>query len=609
MTNEDGPPPRGLAFASPTKLEAGSRPARILMVAAEHSGWGLQRRLEALGAQVHTLDSGRGLMEHARALAPDLILLDQSVPDLHGLRALRALKKDSATHSIPVIVLSATDDVHARVRILEEGAADCFVRNPVGVPELTARIRAVLRVKTREDLLRRRVAFLEELAASDPLTSLLNRRAFIDRLHLEMERAMRSYQPLSCLILDIDWFKTINDRYGHQVGDDVLRQIAKVLVDGRRGDEAVCRYGGEEFVWLLPGSDRQALLERAEWLRRTIEETEIPTAEGSFRISVSLGASTYRFKEHGRLSAHLLLEHADAALLEAKKQGKNRVVFRDPMPEPVQALPDAEPTEGPALIGPWTGAPPPGVDVFRPPPARTMVDSWEAWGKDAQLQEELRTLLHSSVKVLTAALEAKDPETVAHCQRVAGTAVAIATELNLPAHEIERIKLAALLHDLGKLAVPESILKKPGPLSREEWHVVRKHPERGAAMLQDARPFSHLVDLILYHQESFDGSGYPDGLAGHEIPLGSRIIRVADAFEAMLSDRAYRPRKTLEEAKVELKRMAGSALDPAVVDALLRLIETMSPLEIQLTIWRSGGLSPDGLGGRGPADAMESPGD
>lgn len=583
-------------------LQFGSRPARILVVSDVHSARTIARRLEGLGAQVAAASAAADLVATAKAQAPDLVLLDLAMPGLDGIGAVRAFKRDPATHGIPIVALSASDDVERQAASLDEGAADC-VKRPLSPTELTARIRAILRARGREDLLRRRISFLEELAASDPLTSLFNRRAFDDRLHLEMERAARGDQPLSCLVIDIDWFKGINDRYGHQAGDDVLRQVAKIMLEGRGERDAQCRYGGEEFVWLLPGTDREYAVQRGEWLRRAIEETEIPTAEGTFRVTISVGASTYQFRNHGRLSAASLLDCADAALLDAKKQGKNRVVFHEPMAESLGGTEDAgaADSEGDAAE----------QAVFRPRrlqsrPHRValqaLIDASESPETDARAQRELRTLLLGSIKVLTEVLAARDREIMTHCHRVASTAVAIAMELELPPEEIERIKLASMIHDIGKLAIPEVILRKPSPLSPAEWELVRKHPERGAAMLAEAGPFSHLADLVLYHQEAYDGTGYPDGLAGSQIPLGARIIRVSDTFDALISDRPYRPRKSLEEAKAELRRMAGTTLDPGVVDALLRLLETMSPLERELIIRRDRDLlaDPSPPGGTAP---------
>lgn len=564
-----------------TKLQIGSRPARILFIDQDRLILPLRARLESLGARVEILDTGTEALVRVRATVPDLILLDIAMPDIDGISLIRELKQDPLTHKVPVMILSAVAGVDKRIQCLDEGACDYVVR-PFSPDELVARIRVVLRGKSREDALRRRVAFLEELAASDPLTSLLNRRAFEDRLHLEMERARQSGHPLSCLILDIDWFKAVNDRYGHQVGDDTLRQVAKVILERRRPEDVVCRFGGEEFVWLLPGVDRQPLADWAEWLRRTVEEVEIPTSEGAFHISISIGAATYRLKEHGVVSATMLLEQADGCLLEAKKRGKNRVVFRETW-APVEIA-----DVGPALRR-GDSDPGDGRAGRAGLPSLTLLDGSPA--EESPTGEEgraslLRDFLESSIKVLTAALEAKDPETMAHSQRVANTAVAIAMEMDLPQEEIERIRLAGLLHDLGKLAVPEAILLKPGPLTAHERAIIRRYPERGAIMLAEARAFSHLVDLVLHHQEAFDGSGYPDGLAGNRVPMGARIIRVADVFDALISDRPYRRRKTLQEAQSELRAMMGSILDPAVVERFLRLLSTMSPLEIQMTLWR-----------------------
>lgn len=207
---------------------------------------------------------------------------------------------------------------------------------------------------------------------------------------------------------------------------------------------------------------------------------------------------------------------------------------------------------------------------------------------DARVQEQLRDLLYSAVNTLTAALEAKDPYTRGHSQRVATSAAAIAAEMGLPPEQVEQIRLASLLHDIGKIATPEHILRKRGSLSAEERLIVNQHAERGAAILREMRPFRPLVDLVLHHQESYDGTGYPDGLAGEAIPLGARIIRVADTFDALVSDRPYRRGKSLTEAVEEVRRMAGTTLDPAVVETFLRVLATKPPFDIQLRMWREG---------------------
>jgi len=577
LVKKTAPPSDIRPGVAPTaRLLLGSRPARILIMDQHDPAvWTLRRRLESLGAVVQMLEAPGDVVARAREHPPDLILLDVTLPTVDGLELIRELKRDSTTHAVPVMALSVLDPPERRIQCLSEGACD-FIGKPFDLEEVLARIRVVLRGKSQHDVLRRRISFLEELAASDPLTNLLNRRAFEERLYLEVERAMQNGEPLSCLVLDIDWFKSVNDRYGHHVGDDVLRQVAKIILERRRKFDAVCRYGGEEFVWLLPGAKQVTLMEWAEWVRRTIEETEIPTMEGSFHVTISIGASSYSFREHGRITARLLLEQADAALLEAKRLGKNRVAFRE-----LLAPPSAAHT---ALARALERFP-----AERAGTAETLEPEKEIASADAAspeaVQRELRALLHSSVKVLVSALDAKDPETMAHSRRVSNLAVALAVEMKLPLEEVERIRIAGLLHDLGKLAVPEAILQKPGPLTAEEMETVRKHPERGAAMLAEAKAFRHLVDLVLYHQESFDGKGYPEGLTGENIPLGARIIHVADTFDAMMNDQPYRSRKTMQQTQDELREMAGHTLDPTIVEIILRLLATMPPIDLQMTLW------------------------
>ncbi|MDI6771848.1 MAG: HD domain-containing phosphohydrolase [bacterium] len=218
--------------------------------------------------------------------------------------------------------------------------------------------------------------------------------------------------------------------------------------------------------------------------------------------------------------------------------------------------------------------------------ARALAEAAAPLLRDARAVAQSRDSVLSTVKALAAALEAKDPYTRGHSQRVATCATAIATDLGLSPKEIERIHWASMLHDIGKIATPESILHKRGPLSDEERAVMNLHPERGASILREIPLFRSLAEDVHYHQEAYDGSGYPEGLAGTEIPLGARIIRVADTFDAVTSHRPYRPSRTVEEAKAELRRIAGSMLDPVLVEVFLRILKEKPPFEIQLRLWR-----------------------
>lgn len=206
--------------------------------------------------------------------------------------------------------------------------------------------------------------------------------------------------------------------------------------------------------------------------------------------------------------------------------------------------------------------------------------------RDAQRQVQAREFQLSTIIALGAALEAKDPYTRGHSQRVASNAVALAEALGLPPDEVERIRWASLLHDVGKIAIPEAILRKSGPLSESERAVVAMHPERGANILRAMPPFRPLVDDILHHQEAYDGTGYPAGLAGEAIPLGARIIHVGDTFDALISDRPYRRALSVADALAKLQDMAGTLLDPALVEVFTRLVKERPPFEVQLRLWR-----------------------
>jgi diguanylate cyclase (GGDEF)-like protein/putative nucleotidyltransferase with HDIG domain len=377
----------------------------------------------------------------------------------------------------------------------------------------------ILSMRRRVDDL---IGRLYESARIDPLTKLLNRRGFRELLDLELERARRSELPLSVVIGDVDYFKEVNDSLGHPAGDAALSRLAKVIEDGKRLVDAGARVGGEEFAMVLPDTDAKGAFILAERMRREIEAAFLSEP---VPITISFGIACY--PEHAE-TAGALLRAGDEALYAAKEAGRNRTLVHDPSAD----------------------------DMYGRPRRRSI--SGERY---------LAVLLN-----LAEAIDLRLSGSARHSETVGRYAEMMATELGLSDQQVRRIKLAGILHDIGKIGVPDSILNKPGALDDDEWEIVKGHPEAGARILEHP-DLTDIRDWVGSHHERPDGKGYPRGIAADELPLEARILAVADAYEAMTSDRSYRRSIGREAAREELRRCCGSQFDPGVVDALLRVID------------------------------------
>jgi diguanylate cyclase (GGDEF)-like protein len=363
-----------------------------------------------------------------------------------------------------------------------------------------------------------------QLALTDPLTGLGNHRHFHERLQRELLDARDNGTPLALCLLDVDDFKGINDRFGHPAGDRVLSKVAARL---RQSGEAF-RLGGDEFAILLSGCDAQAALTAAGSIVERFERLEL---EDVGRLTVSAGVAAFPTQCHDRDD---LVRLADSALYWAKEHGKNR------------------------------------VRLYRPDVVEIAELKRVAAGPD-------RAARFRAAASLARAVDARDAYTGRHSERVADLSARIATRIGADDEQVELTRLAASLHDLGKLAIPEEILRKPGPLSDAERLVLERHPQIGYRMLESLG-VEPLADLVLHHHERWDGTGYPEGRSGTSIPLGARIIFVADAFDAMTSDRVYRPRRSDGEALEELYRCSGTQFDPTLVDALAAELGVEEPV-------------------------------
>jgi len=359
----------------------------------------------------------------------------------------------------------------------------------------------------------------------DSLTRVASHRVFQDRLAYECERAVRLDDTFVLLLLDLDDFRPVNERFGHRVGDRVLVESARRLRAQLREIDLVARYEGDRFAMVLPHTFEKPGREVAERLRQSTAGWLFPTNDGEIRLTASVGLAVF---PRDAESPSQLIDAATKALELAKTLGGNQVQTFGELP--------------PQGHG--------GTLVSLPHRRREAI-----------------------VRSLAEAVDIRDGYTHKHSHLVSRLSAAVACSLGLSAADISRITIGALLHDVGKIGVPDAILTKEGSLTEEEWECIRRHPALGKRILEQAPELTDIMPLVLHHQERWDGSGYPAGLRGEEIPLGARIIAAADAYHAIRSDRPYRPARTHRQAARELKNSSGTQLDPRVVEALLSVLE------------------------------------
>ena len=371
---------------------------------------------------------------------------------------------------------------------------------------------------------------------TDGLTGLPNHGAVVEQIEAELQHCQTSQRNCAIIFVDVDHFKHINDTWGHAAGDAVLQEVGQRLRRGIRKDDCVGRYGGEEFALLFSNIEQSEAFELAERLCCSIAEVpclwrrEGTQALTSIPLTASFGLATYPLDG---LTARELLDTADAAMYIAKHTGRNRVCL------------------------------PGEVDM-----AQLQGD------KNQQLSQYTEQSILQTISTMAAF---HDQETQAHADRMIQLAEATMSVLGRSEDEIVLLRLAAQLHDIGKIGIPEAIVQKPGPLTEEEWTVMRRHPQIGQQILIQARgQFGLVSHIIIAHHERWDGRGYPYRLAQQEIPLGARILSVIDAYDAMTSTRPYREALSEAVARAELLRGAGTQFDPQVVDAFLQILQSQA---------------------------------
>jgi diguanylate cyclase (GGDEF)-like protein len=360
---------------------------------------------------------------------------------------------------------------------------------------------------------------LHEHSGRDPLTGMLELTPFMNSLEQELGRAGRYGRPVAVVRIDIDNFEAVNIQCGRPAGDRVLVAAAKTVAGQTRAQDIVCRVAGDQFALLLPETDTAGAAVCAERILGALERL---SAEGVEGLQASAGVAPF---ERGQ-NAERLLAASGAALRQARDEGGGRV----------------------ALSGAGGAA--------------------EYVRGDAAL-------------ALMAALSERDAWTASHARAVGNLAATLAQKLGLSA-EADTIRSAALLHDIGKMGMPDLILNKPAPLDDAEWSLMRDVPLSGERILRSVPGMGNAARLVRHIHERWDGSGHPDGLAGDQIPLGSRVIAPCDAYHAMTSPRPWRPAMTHEQAVHELLEGASTQFDPDVVEVLVGHVNGLRQASVYL---------------------------
>ena len=406
----------------------------------------------------------------------------------------------------------------------------------------------------------------QEQAITDGLTGVKTHRFLMEALSSEWKRSTRANRPLALVLMDLDHFKFVNDFYGHLEGDVVLQRVGHILEQNCRRSDVVARYGGDEFVILMPETGIEQARQLANKLRGWIASDPLLRDKN---ITASFGIAA--FPVHGSTPQELI-QVADSSMYLSKHQGGNSVSSAeqgDPSERKRWKKDVLEAYLGVTLKRLFSTGPEAFDEIYRR--LEQFTRSLYEQGADVS-GDALPPVVVETVTSLAFAIDAKDHYTQGHSQKVSAYAVMIAQALSLSPSDVEEIRLAGLLHDIGKVGIPEAILNKSGPLDASEWETMKTHTDLGARILEPLRPMVRIREMVRHHHEFYDGSGYPKRLEGEQIPHGARVIAVADAYDTITSERTYKKARTPEDAFAELERCAANQFDPEIVRVF---VETM----------------------------------
>lgn len=391
-------------------------------------------------------------------------------------------------------------------------------------------------------------SFVQRQATIDGLTTLFNHRTAQEKLAEQLRVAERYQRKLSLIMLDVDHFKAINDNHGHQAGDAVLKAVAKLIRTACRDVDIPARYGGEEFLLILPEVNQEGAAVLAERIRTRLEDEKILYEDLEITVTASFGIASFPDDSKNQ---DQLIELADRALYMSKRMGRNQVhIARDLLFQ--KYIPK---------------------DSKQATTIKSATDTTVA--QEIEAADEHASEVVDMIKSLATSLYSRSEYNKVHHLETTRFAELLAKVYGLAEPEIEQVRVATLLHDVGLLSVPDEIINKQGPLTEEEFSILRKHPEMGADLLRPVKALKDVCDILEYHHEFWDGTGYPRGLKGEEIPLAARIVAIVDAYHAMISDRPYRQALSEQDAINMLRNGSGKQFDPFLVDMFVAVLENL----------------------------------
>ena len=471
---------------------------------------------------------------------PHLLILDWMMPGMDGLEICRKVREQAKEPYTFILLLTSKGEQDDFVKGMEAGADD-YVVKPFNHNDLRVRLKAGRRiVELNEELLYVRDN-LEKQATHDKLTGLYNRHFMVEILEKEFSRALRHQSDLSCLLLDLDNFKDVNDTFGHTFGDLVLREFSAGLDQNIRKSDISIRYGGEEFMVLLPNTGIAGAQNIAEKIRATCEKKRYDDGHNSTTVTVSIGIAS--IKQHQLIDDKEIVACADKALYRSKAEGRNRITVY--MKKPSWISNNNEISEDNNL-----GHLKENIAVVLEKTKKSSIESLELLTRDLS-SDEHKQHNHDIKRYITL----------------------IGEKLALPPAIIETFKRAANFHDYFKILLRKTFKTKHIVLNKEERTEIEDHPYMLTELIDSFDFFANEKSILQYHHENFDGTGYPDGLKGNEIPLGARIFAMVDAITAMLSGRLHRVKLSPEEMIIELADKAGTQFDPMLVSLFLDIIE------------------------------------